>query len=81
MSFYQHAEVRKSNFLTMARSDRVLDAYVKESKCFCPVVVKGVFNVVNEEEAIPPKVKEILEDFHERTLDELPNKLPLMQDI
>lgn len=48
---------------------------------FFPVVIKELMNVVKEETTIPQEVLEILEDFKELTIEELPNDFPPMQDI
>lgn len=81
LSFDKPVENKKSNFLVMAESDKELDADVKESECFCPVVIKGLFSAVNEGEAIPSEVKEILDDFTELISEDLPNNLPPMREI
>ncbi|XP_057451853.1 uncharacterized protein LOC130743636 [Lotus japonicus] len=72
---------KKSSFLVMTQNEKELDEDVKETKCFCPVVIKGLMSVVKEEPIIPEEVLEILEDFKELTADELPNELPPMRDI
>ncbi|CAA7040802.1 unnamed protein product [Microthlaspi erraticum] len=65
----------------MTHREKELDEAFKETKCFFPVVVKGLMSVVNEEATTPEEVLEILEDFKELTADELPNDLPPMRDI
>ena len=65
----------------MTQNEKELDDAVKETECFCPVVIKGLMNVVKEEIPIPGEVLEILKDFNELIADELPNDLPPMRDI
>ena len=47
------------------------------------LVVKSVLNVENEQKLVeyPAEVKEILEEFQEVILEELPKGLPPMRDI
>lgn len=72
---------RKTNFLVMTYNDKELVETVKETNCFCPVVVKGLLSTVKEEAPIPVEVLEILEGFSDLNADELPNELPPMRDI
>ncbi|XP_045791182.1 uncharacterized protein LOC123885887 [Trifolium pratense] len=83
LHFENNPDGKKSSFLVMTlktQSEKELDEAVKETECFCPVVIKGLMNVVKEE-TIPREVLEILEDFQELTAEELPNKFPPMRDI
>lgn len=72
---------KKSSFLVMSHDDTELDKAVKESKCFYPIVIKGLMSAVTEETTTPREVLEILEDYKELVAEELPNDLPPMRDI
>lgn len=81
LNFDKPVENKKCNFLMMTRSDRVLDAEVRESECFYPVVIKGLFSAINEGVAIPTEVEEILGDFCQLISEDLPDNLPPVTDI
>ncbi|KAI5387259.1 hypothetical protein KIW84_073414 [Lathyrus oleraceus] len=66
---------KKSSFLVMTQSEKEFDEVVKESDFLCPMVIKSLINVVNEETTILEKVLGILEKFKELTTDELPKDL------
>ena len=57
-----------------------LDEAVEETGFFCPVVIKGMVSVVNEETTNLEELMGILEDFKDLTAEELPNDFPLMRD-
>src|SRR4051812_27832616 len=40
---------KNPRFLMMTQSEKELNEAVKETKCFCPVVIKGLMNAVKEE--------------------------------
>jgi len=71
----------KTSFLVMTHNEEELDHAVKETECFCPVVIKGLMSVVKEEFPVLGEILEILKDFNELIADKLPNDLPPMRDI
>lgn len=68
----------KSGFWVMMQSENELDEDVKETKCLCPVVIKGLMSVVKEETIIPEVVLEVQGYFKELIVDEIPNDLAQM---
>lgn len=78
LHFDENLEGKKSS-LVMTQSEKELEA-VKETKFFCPVVIKVLMSTVNEEIIISEEVLEILEDFKELIADELP-KICLLCEI
>lgn len=48
----------------MTQSEKKIDEDVKETKLFCPMVIKWIMSVVNEETTIPEEVLGILEESH-----------------
>ncbi|XP_074357927.1 uncharacterized protein LOC141697438 [Apium graveolens] len=80
LDFDGDAGHKKSNFSVMSNDDKELDETIKETRGFFPVMVKLLMSVVKEE-AIMEEVHELLQDFEELIIDELPNALPPMWDI
>jgi hypothetical protein len=64
----------------MTHSEKELIEAIKETECFCPVVIKGLMSVGKKETTTPKQVLEILEDFKELIADEIPLELPPMQN-
>ncbi|XP_020887735.1 uncharacterized protein LOC110230088 [Arabidopsis lyrata subsp. lyrata] len=81
LHFHKDSVKKKCSFLVMTHSEKELDESFKETNCFYPVVIKGLMSAVKEEMSIPEDVLEILEEFKELIVDELPNELPPMRDI
>ncbi|KAL1194915.1 RNA-directed DNA polymerase-like protein [Cardamine amara subsp. amara] len=65
----------------MAHNEKDLEEAIKETGCFCPVVVKGLMSAVTAEPSIPTEILEILDGFKELIADELPQELPPMRDV
>ena len=64
----------------MTQNEKEFDEAVKETKCFCPAMIKGLLSAVKEESTIPEYVIEILDEFKELTAYELRKDLPPMRD-
>ncbi|CAJ2671722.1 unnamed protein product [Trifolium pratense] len=81
LQFNKNLKEKKLSFLVMTHNEKELDDAVKETKCFCPVVINRLMSAMKEEILISGEVLEILKDFNELIADELTNDLPPMRDI
>jgi len=56
LQFNKNLKEKKMSFLVMTHNEKELVDVVKETECFCPVVIKGLRSVVKEEILIPGEV-------------------------
>jgi len=64
---------KKTGFFVMTQNEKELSEASKEIEYFCLVVSKGLMSIVKEDVSIPQEVLEILGDFNELIVGELPN--------
>ena len=73
----------RRTFFTITHSKREMGVAIKESRVVHALIVKQVLPLGEDQKLVehPPKVKEILDEFHELMPRKLPDRFPLMRDI